>query len=111
MAQHVEATQVAVEHGESSLRQALRYKKAMLPMCGALIGTLLGGPIGLVAGMKAGGLAGGLTTIGCGILGYTGATAIKNSDQAEVTDGGPEAAAVALEEEEQEKTAAERKKE
>lgn len=111
-AQHVEETQIAVIQGESSLRQALRYKKAMYPMCGALIGTCLGGPIGMVAGLKAGGLA----AIGCGILGFTGGSAIKNSEQGTVertTLVGEEeednVAQVAVED--SEKTAEERKKE
>lgn len=109
VAQHVEETQVAVEQGESSLRQALRYKKAMYPMCGAIIGTFLGGPLGMVAGMKAGGIA--AVGIGCGILGFTGGSAIKNSEQVELDSGGPESALVATEEDEQQKSAAERKRE
>lgn len=82
-------------------------------MAGALIGTCLGGPIGMVAGLKAGGLA----AIGCGLLGFTGGSAIKNSEQAEVSNSGREdsvdnVAQVAEEEESSaKKTDAERKKE
>lgn len=109
MAKHVEETQIAVIQGESSLRQALRYKKAMYPMCGALIGTCLGGPIGMVAGLKAGGLA----AIGCGILGFTGGSAIKNSEQGttEQTIGSEVDSVTQVAEEETEKSAEERKKE
>lgn len=109
IATHVEETQVAVVQGESSLRQALRYKKAMYPMCGALIGTCLGGPIGMVAGLKAGGLA----AIGCGILGFTGGSAIKNSEQATAaasTDEGDSVGGVQVAEEGLEKTDEERKR-
>lgn len=79
-------------------------------MCGALIGTCLGGPIGMVAGLKAGGLA----AIGCGILGFTGGSAIKNNEQTmiESPPGGDGVDSVAqVAEEEAEKSAAERKKE
>lgn len=77
VAENVEVTQVQVEQGARSLRAALSYKKAMYPMCGALIGTCLGGPVGLLAGMKVGGLA----AVGCGILGFTGGSAIKNKEE------------------------------
>lgn len=77
VAENVEITQVQVEQGTRSLREALSYKKAMYPMCGALIGTCLGGPVGLLAGMKVGGLA----AVGCGILGFTGGAAIKNKEE------------------------------
>lgn len=77
VAENVEVTQVQVEQGARSLREALSYKKAMYPMCGALIGTCLGGPVGLLAGIKVGGLA----AVGCGILGFTGGAAIKNKEE------------------------------
>ncbi|XP_018789688.1 PREDICTED: syntaxin-17 [Bactrocera latifrons] len=64
-----------VQIGESNLRKALTYKKAMYPVVGALIGTCVGGPIGLVAGLKAGGLA----AVGCGILGFTGGSVLKSN--------------------------------
>ncbi len=43
---NVEVTQVQVEHGEQSLKQAVRYKKAMYPVFGGMIGMCVGGPIG-----------------------------------------------------------------
>lgn len=43
IAENVEVTQVQVEQGEQSLRQAVRYKKAMYPVCGGLIGMCVGG--------------------------------------------------------------------
>lgn len=64
-----------VQIGESNLRKALSYKKAMYPVVGALLGTCVGGPIGLVAGLKAGGLA----AVGCGILGFTGGSVLKSN--------------------------------
>lgn len=64
-----------VQAGESNLRKALSYKKAMYPIMGALLGTCVGGPIGLVAGIKAGGLA----AVGCGILGFTGGSVLKSN--------------------------------
>ncbi|XP_030560893.1 syntaxin-17 [Drosophila novamexicana] len=64
-----------VQAGEGHLRNALKYKKAMYPMVGALLGTCVGGPIGLVAGMKAGGLA----AVGCGLLGFTGGSVLKSN--------------------------------
>uniref|UniRef100_T1P8U4 SNARE domain protein n=1 Tax=Musca domestica TaxID=7370 RepID=T1P8U4_MUSDO len=64
-----------VQAGESALRKALSYKKAMYPVMGALLGTCVGGPIGLVAGLKAGGLA----AVGCGILGFTGGSVLKSN--------------------------------
>ncbi|XP_030375292.1 syntaxin-17 [Scaptodrosophila lebanonensis] len=64
-----------VQIGESNLRRALTYKKAMYPIVGALLGTCVGGPIGLVAGIKAGGLA----AIGCGVLGFTGGSVLKSN--------------------------------
>lgn len=64
-----------VQMGESNLRKALSYKKAMYPVMGALLGTCVGGPIGLVAGLKAGGLA----AVGCGILGFTGGSVLKSN--------------------------------
>lgn len=64
-----------IQAGESNLRKALSYKKAMYPVVGALLGTCVGGPIGLVAGLKAGGLA----AVGCGILGFTGGSVLKSN--------------------------------
>lgn len=65
-----------VAQGEGHLRQALKYQKTMYPICGALLGTCIGGPVGLFIGMKAGGLA----ALGCGILGFTGGTALKKHE-------------------------------
>lgn len=66
-----------VQAGESNLRKALTYKKAMYPVVGALLGTCVGGPIGLVAGLKAGGLA----AVGCGILGFSGGSVLKKNEE------------------------------
>ena len=66
-----------VQAGESNLRKALSYKKAMYPVMGALLGTCVGGPIGMVAGLKAGGLA----AVGCGILGFTGGSVLKSNEE------------------------------
>ena len=69
----IEVTSINVKEGEKFLEKATRYKVAMYPIAGALIGTCIGGPIGLIAGLK----VGGLTAIGCGLLGFTGASLIK----------------------------------
>lgn len=81
IAQNVEETQVQVEQGAQSLRQAVRYKKAMYPVCGGLIGMCVGGPIGMLAGAKIGGAA----AVCCAFLGFTGGTAIKKREEKEVT--------------------------
>ncbi|XP_058831732.1 syntaxin-17 [Topomyia yanbarensis] len=75
--ENVEVTQVHVEAGETALRKALRYKKAIYPMCGALLGSCIGGPIGLIVGLKAGGLA----AIGGGLVGFAGGKFVKNEDE------------------------------
>lgn len=77
VAENVDVAQVQVVHAEQHLRQALKYKKAMYPLCGALLGTCVGGPIGFLAGLKVGGLA----AVGCGILGFTGGSVIKNKEE------------------------------
>ena len=46
---------------------------AGLPLAGAIFGLCLGGPVVLLAGVK----LGGVTAVGGSILGYTGATVIK----------------------------------
>ena len=46
---------------------------AGLPLAGAMFGLCLGGPVGLLAGVKLGGVA----AVGGSILGYTGASVIK----------------------------------
>ena len=51
-----------------------------LPLAGALFGMCLGGPVGLLAGVKLGGVA----AVGGSILGYTGASVIK--EQKEMRD-------------------------
>lgn len=51
----------------------------MYPICGAILGTCIGGPVGLIVGLKAGGLA----AVGCGILGFTGGSVIKNKEKQE----------------------------
>ncbi|XP_059613463.1 syntaxin-17 [Phlebotomus argentipes] len=82
----VSETAENVVHGEQNLRTALKYKKAMYPVCGALLGTCIGGPIGFFAGLKAGGLA----AVGCGILGFTGGEILKRKEQ-EGVEVAPEA--------------------
>lgn len=77
---NVTETQVHVEEAEKQLRQALTYKKAMYPLCGAVLGFCVAGPVGMVTfGLKAGSLA----AVGCGILGATGGTVLKNKQEAE----------------------------
>lgn len=74
---NVSEAQVQVEAAEKQLRQALTYKKAMYPLCGALLGFCVAGPVGMVTfGLKAGSLA----AVGCGILGATGGVALKNKE-------------------------------
>lgn len=72
----IEQTDVNVKQGEKFLAKAARYKTAMYPVAGAVIGTCIGGPVGLIAGLK----VGGLTAIGCGLLGFTGATILKKKE-------------------------------
>ncbi|XP_074101450.1 syntaxin 17 [Cotesia typhae] len=62
-----------VVRGNKFLEKASKLKVATYPLAGALIGTCIGGPVGLIAGVK----LGGLTALGCGILGFTGATILK----------------------------------
>ncbi|XP_061929807.1 syntaxin-17 [Apis cerana] len=69
-------TNINVKEGEKFLEKAARYKVAMYPLAGAVIGSCIGGPIGLLAGLK----VGGLTAIGCGILGFTGASILKKKE-------------------------------
>lgn len=79
--ENVVEAQVHVEAAEKSLRQALSYKKAMYPLCGAVLGFCVAGPVGMVTfGLKAGSLA----AVGCGILGATGGTVLKNKPEPEV---------------------------
>ncbi|XP_053971314.1 syntaxin-17 [Hylaeus anthracinus] len=73
---NIELTSINVTKGEQFLSKAARYKVAAYPLAGALIGTCVGGPIGLIAGLK----VGGLTAIGCGILGFTGASFLKKKE-------------------------------
>ncbi|XP_039449538.1 syntaxin-17 [Culex pipiens pallens] len=80
--ENVEVTQIQVEEGVTALQRALRYKKAIYPMCGALLGSCIGGPIGLVVGLKAGGLA----AIGGGLMGFAGGKYIKNEEGVDVVD-------------------------
>lgn len=78
--ENVVETQVHVEEAEKSLRQALIYKKAMYPLCGAILGFCVAGPVGMVTfGLKAGSVA----AVGCGILGATGGTVLKNKQEPE----------------------------
>lgn len=78
--ENVVEAQVHVEEAEKSLRQALTYKKAMYPLCGAILGFCVAGPVGMVTfGLKAGSVA----AVGCGILGATGGTVLKNKQEPE----------------------------
>ncbi|XP_003705674.1 syntaxin 17 [Megachile rotundata] len=72
----IEETHVNVKEGEKFLAKAARYKVAMYPVAGAVLGTCIGGPVGLIAGLK----VGGLTALGCGILGFTGASLLKKKE-------------------------------
>lgn len=81
--ENVDVAQVSVGAAEKSLKQALTYKKAMYPLCGAVLGFCIAGPIGMVTfGLKAGSLA----AVSCGILGATGGTVIKNREEIGVPD-------------------------
>lgn len=76
---NVVEAQVQVEEAEKQLRQALTYKKAMYPLCGAILGFCVAGPVGMVTfGLKAGSLA----ATGAAILGATGGTVLKNKTEA-----------------------------
>lgn len=78
IAENVEEAQVMVEEGEKQLKQALTYKRAMYPLCGAMLGFCIAGPVGMVTfGLKAGSLA----AVSCGILGATGGAVIKNKEE------------------------------
>ena len=50
---------------------------AGLPLVGAIFGLCLGGPVGLLAGAKLGGVA----AVGGSILGYTGASVVKDQQE------------------------------
>ncbi|XP_062541059.1 syntaxin-17 [Armigeres subalbatus] len=80
--ENVEVTLGHVEQGETSLRRALKYKKAIYPMFGALLGSCIGGPVGLIVGLKAGGLA----ALGGGLVGFAGGKYIKEEGAEEVVD-------------------------
>lgn len=49
--ENVEEADVQIQAGAVQLQRALKYKKAMYPLCGALLGSCVGGPVGLIAGM------------------------------------------------------------
>lgn len=81
--ENVEEAKVDVEAAEKSLRQALTYKKAMYPLCGAVLGFCIAGPVGMVTfGLKAGSLA----AVSCGILGATGGAVMKNKEEPSASD-------------------------
>ncbi|CAD5115382.1 DgyrCDS4361 [Dimorphilus gyrociliatus] len=63
--ENVARTEENVSVGRSYLKQAVKYKTAVYPFCGALIGGCVGGPVGLVAGLKLGAAA----AVGGGIAG------------------------------------------
>lgn len=76
--ENVVEAQVQVQEAEKQLRQALTYKKAMYPLCGAILGFCVAGPVGMVTfGLKAGSLA----ATGAAILGATGGTVLKNKTE------------------------------
>lgn len=80
---NVVEAQEHVEEAEKHLRQALTYKKAMYPLCGAILGFCVAGPVGMVTfGLKAGSLA----AVGCGILGATGGSVLKNKQEPSPND-------------------------
>ncbi len=74
---NVDETQVNVETGALSLRQALNYKILNTSAGGAFIGTCIGGPLGLMAGAKIGALCG----VGSGIIGYLVAKKIRKVEE------------------------------
>lgn len=81
--ENVEVAKVDVVEAEKSLKQALSYKKAMYPLCGAVLGFCIAGPVGLVTfGLKAGSVA----AVGCGILGATGGAVMKNKEEPGASD-------------------------
>lgn len=83
---NISETKVHVQEAEKNLRQALTYKKAMYPLCGAILGFCVAGPIGMVSfGLKAGSLA----AVGCGVLGATGGAALKNKQEFSPSDVDP----------------------
>lgn len=47
---NVEVSEVQIQEGATQLQKALKYKKAMYPICGALLGSCVGGPVGMIAG-------------------------------------------------------------
>lgn len=47
---NVVVAQGQIEEGATQLQKALKYKKAMYPLCGALLGSCVGGPVGMIAG-------------------------------------------------------------
>lgn len=47
---NVEEADVQLQEGATQLQKALKYKKAMYPLCGALLGSCVGGPVGMIAG-------------------------------------------------------------
>lgn len=82
ISENVEETSVNVHEGERQLLRALKYKKTMYPLCGALLGVCVGGPIGLLAGLKIGvGVA-----VGGGLAGFTSGKIIKNSHDNQTSD-------------------------
>lgn len=81
--ENVEVATVDVVEAEKSLKQALSYKNAMYPLCGAVLGFCIAGPVGLITfGLKAGSVA----AVGCGILGATGGAVLKNKEEPGASD-------------------------
>lgn len=72
-----------VQEGTHSLKQAVKYKLAVLPVAGALLGGVVGGPIGLLAGFKVAGIA---AALGGGVLGFTGGKLIQKKRQRMIQD-------------------------
>lgn len=63
---NVNETEVRIESGSLSLRQALNYKILTTSAGGALIGSLVGGPVGFIAGAK----IGAACSVGTGLIGF-----------------------------------------
>ena len=63
----------AIKNSDNKNNTSGSVPMAGLPLAGAMMGLCLGGPVGVLAGVKLGGVA----ALGGSILGYTGASVIK----------------------------------
>ena len=66
-------TMIKIFQDENSNHDYSSVPMAGLPMIGALMGMCIGGPIGMLAGVK----IGGFSAVMGSILGYTGASVVK----------------------------------